>query len=137
VLDPVATCATGSAGPELRRLFESAIAAARRVRAETALGHGVASIPRASVEYACRHRGTLSHSTVLLIDLAVPRDVDPDAAALAGVELLTIDDSGRVVQGVLARRRAELPAAYSILGGEVARLTRWLGAREAANPVAT
>jgi glutamyl-tRNA reductase len=58
---------SGTAGPELRRLFESAIAAARRVRSETALGRGVASIPQASVEFACRHLGTLTRSTVLLI----------------------------------------------------------------------
>ena len=57
----------GTAGPELRRLFESAIAAARRVRSETALGRGVASIPQASVEFACRRQGILTRSTVLLI----------------------------------------------------------------------
>ena len=61
----------------------------------------------------------------------MPRDVDAAVSALPGVELHTIDDLERVVQGALARRRAELPAAYSILRGEVARFTRWLGAREA------
>jgi glutamyl-tRNA reductase len=55
--------------------------------------------------------------------------VDPAVSALAGVELHMIDDLERVVQGVFAQRRAELPAAYSILRGEVARFTRWLGAR--------
>ena len=104
---------SGTAGPELRRLFESAIAAARRVRAETVA-----------------HRDGVSRP-MLLIDLAVPRDVDPEVASLAGVELHTIDDLEPVVQGALAQRRAEFPAADSILRGEVARFTRWLSAREA------
>jgi glutamyl-tRNA reductase len=68
---------------------------------------------------------------LLLIDLAMPRDVDPAISTLAGAELHTIDDLERVVQGALVRRRAELPAAYSILRAEVARFTRWLAAREA------
>ena len=68
---------------------------------------------------------------LLLIDLAVPRDVDPAISALPGVELHTIDDLERVARAAFAERRAELPAAYSILHGEVARFTRWLVAREA------
>src|SRR5919204_179065 len=59
--------AAGTAGPELRRLFESAIAAGRRIRASTALGRGVASVPQASVEFVRQRLGTLSRSTVLLI----------------------------------------------------------------------
>src|SRR5262249_13159357 len=48
-------------------MFESAIAAARRVRSRTAIGRGTASVPSASVEFARRRLGTLSQSTVLLI----------------------------------------------------------------------
>ena len=66
-----------------------------------------------------------------MIDLAVPRDVDPAVAGLAGVEVYTVDDLERVVEQARARRRAELPAAYSVLRTEVARFTRWLSAREA------
>ena len=58
---------TGTAGPQLRRLFESAIAAGRRVRSETAIGRGMASVPQASVEFARQRLGTLSESTALLI----------------------------------------------------------------------
>ena len=57
--------------------------------------------------------------------------MDPAVSALAGVELRTIDDLERVAQGAFAQRRAELPAAESILDAEVARFTRWLRAREA------
>ncbi|MBV8954665.1 MAG: hypothetical protein JO179_11035, partial [Solirubrobacterales bacterium] len=57
----------GTAGPELRRLFEAAIAASRRIRSWTAIGRGVGSVPQASVEFARRRLGTLRQSTVLLI----------------------------------------------------------------------
>ena len=213
----------GTAGPELRRLFDSAIAAGRRVRANTAVGRGIGSVPHASVEFARRRVGTLRGSTVLLIgagntaelaakqllkrktgrllvlgrhqararrlaerygahlitadrlgealaqadvvisstaaprpilfrdqlervvarrdgarsgallliDLAVPRDIDPSAAGLAGVELHTLDDLRPMVERALDQRRAELPAAYAVLGTEVARFTDWLRRREA------
>jgi glutamyl-tRNA reductase len=67
---------------------------------------------------------------LLLIDLAVPRDVDPAVGELAGVELHTIDDLRRTVERTLAQRSAELPAADSILRAEVARFTDWLHRRE-------
>jgi glutamyl-tRNA reductase len=216
--------AAGTAGPELRRLFESAISAGRQVRSRTALARGVASVSHASIELVRQRLGTVSPSTVLLIgagatgelaakhlikhrprellilgrgsaracrlaeryggraltsdqlvdglarsdvvisstsaphtvvhgdqlqhaladrggsnprpllliDLATPRDIDPAAAGLTGVELYTIDDLRPVVERTLAQRSAELPAAYSIVRGEVARYTQWLTRRETA-----
>src|SRR5919109_964980 len=59
--------AAGTTGPELRRLFESAIAAGRRVRSRTGLGRGAASVPQASVDFVRQRLGTLRRSTVLLI----------------------------------------------------------------------
>jgi glutamyl-tRNA reductase len=59
--------AAGTAGPELRRLFESAISAGRQVRSRTALARGVASVSHASIELIRQRLGTLSQSTVLLI----------------------------------------------------------------------
>ena len=59
--------AAGSAGPELRRLFESAICTGRQVRSRTALARGVASVSHASIELVHQRLGTLSESTVLLI----------------------------------------------------------------------
>jgi glutamyl-tRNA reductase len=209
----------GSAGPELRRMFESAIAAGRRVRSRTALGRGIASVPQASVELAVERLGTLRHSTVLLIgagtaaalaakqvskhgarellvlgrdltraerlaqehggrvvtrdqlgdalqqsdvvisstgaphhvlhrdevehalpdpgdspllliDLAVPRDIDPAVAQLPRVEVYTLDDLRQVVERAVVRRRAELPAARAVLRAEVSRFTTWLRRRE-------
>ena len=66
----------------------------------------------------------------LLIDLAVPRDIDPAVATLPGIQLVTIDDLRREVEHALRQRRAELPEARSVLRAEVARFSRWLRRRE-------
>src|SRR5262249_32884822 len=55
----------GTARAQLCRLFESAIAAGRRVRSRTAIGRGAVSVPYASVEFARRRVGHLG--TVLVI----------------------------------------------------------------------
>src|SRR5262249_50852382 len=70
----------GTAGAELRRLFESAIATGRRVRSETGIGRGAASVPYAGVEFARGRLGTLNQSTVLLIGTG-------DTAQLAAKQL--------------------------------------------------
>jgi glutamyl-tRNA reductase len=72
---------------------------------------------------------------VLVIDLAVPRDVDPAAADLPGVRLCTVDDLEEIVAQTLARRAAELPEAYALIHREVKRFTRWLSGRQAAAAV--
>ena len=86
------------------------------------------------------HRDRLRHvlarrapnaTPLVLIDLAVPRDVDPDAGELSGIEVLTVDDLRGSVERALLERRAELPEAYRILGREVACFTAWLNRREA------
>jgi glutamyl-tRNA reductase len=50
-----------------------------------------------------------------LIDIAVPRNVAADVAALPGVTLLDIDDLRRRVRSHLAERRREIPRAESII----------------------
>jgi len=59
---------------------------------------------------------------LLLVDLAVPRDVDPHAARVAGVTLHTVDAVQRVVDGTRIRRAAEIPAVESIVDQELTRL---------------
>ena len=68
---------------------------------------------------------------LLLIDLALPRDIDPAVARVPGVDVYTLDDLHTVVAQALVQRRAELPAARSVLRDEVARFTSWLRRREA------
>jgi len=66
---------------------------------------------------------------VLVIDIAVPRNVDPRLADLDNVYLYNIDDLDRLVERNLARRRQEVPKAEAIVEFEVAQFDRWLASR--------
>jgi glutamyl-tRNA reductase len=67
-----------------------------------------------------------------LIDLAVPRDIDPSAAELPGVHLHNIDDLHAVVRTTLQERQSALPAIQAMIDAETARFTEWLRARSTA-----
>jgi glutamyl-tRNA reductase len=61
----------------------------------------------------------------VLIDIAVPRDVDPRVAELPGVRLHNIDDLKRVAEANLNGRRQEAARAELIIAAEVRRLAAW------------
>ena len=67
---------------------------------------------------------------LLLIDIAVPRDVDPLCAELSGVTLYDIDDLQAVVARNLQVRQAEARAADAIVEEEIKRFAGWLGSLE-------
>jgi glutamyl-tRNA reductase len=67
---------------------------------------------------------------LLLIDIAVPRDVDPACGELDGVTLYDIDDLQAVVQRNLGTRQAIVPQAEEIVEEEIRRFARWLGQLE-------
>jgi glutamyl-tRNA reductase len=64
---------------------------------------------------------------LLLIDIAVPRDVDPRCGELPGVTLYDIDDLQGVVERNLSTRASEVPRAQEIVEEEIHRFARWLG----------
>jgi glutamyl-tRNA reductase len=68
---------------------------------------------------------------LLLIDIAVPRDVDPACGQLDGVTLYDIDDLQASVARNLTTREEELPAAREIVEEEIHRFARWLGQLDA------
>jgi glutamyl-tRNA reductase len=67
---------------------------------------------------------------LLLIDLAVPRDIDPACAELAGVTLYDIDDLQRQVARNRLVRRAEARKAEGIVEDEIQSFAGWLGSLE-------
>jgi len=71
-----------------------------------------------------------------ILDIALPRDVDPSVGALDNVFLYNLDDLQAVVSANLQRRRAELPSAAELIEQEVARYWEWV-AGLAAVPVLT
>jgi glutamyl-tRNA reductase len=72
---------------------------------------------------------------LLIVDMAVPRDVDPSAAGVAGVHLLNIDDLQRVAETNREAREAFVPAAEQIVAEEVRATGHALDARESAPTV--
>src|SRR5215210_5313435 len=64
---------------------------------------------------------------LLLIDIAVPRDIDPGVSDLEGVFLKDIDDLQRLVERRLSGREAEARRAEALLDHELDRFRRWLG----------
>ena len=213
------------AGPALNRLFQSALKIAGRVRTETAVGRGAASVSSAAVQLAKQIFGSLKerramvlgagemaelaleclmnegvraaivanrtheraeslarrhgataihydecwarladvdvllcstsapHAVVLpdqvraalrrrgdrplcILDIALPRDVDPAVGQLDNVFLYDLDDLRAVVAANLERRQQELPPAEELIAEEVERFWTWL-AGLAAVPVVT
>ncbi len=62
---------------------------------------------------------------LLIIDLAVPRDVDPEVAHLTGVTLHSIDAIQNVVDRTLATRAGEVPRVEAIVDEEAAKYEVW------------
>jgi glutamyl-tRNA reductase len=62
---------------------------------------------------------------LLVLDLAVPRDVDPAAAAVPGVTVRTLDTIRAAVGRSLSTRSAEVPQVEAIVGDEVERFAQW------------
>src|SRR5262249_7211608 len=68
---------------------------------------------------------------LLLIDIAVPRDIDPACAEIEGVTLYDIDDLQAVIARNLEGRAGEVPRAEAIVEEEIRRFARWLGQLDA------
>ncbi len=62
---------------------------------------------------------------VLIVDLAVPRDVDPALASIDGCFLYDVDDLQGVVSATLEGRRAESSRAERIVSEEAERFREW------------
>jgi len=90
-------------------------------------------IERSELEAIAAQRGD---RPLLLIDLAVPRDIDPDCRELDGVSLHDVDDVQSIVERNATGREAEARKAEGILDAELARFENWLGAQEVMPTVA-
>lgn len=67
---------------------------------------------------------------LLILDLAVPRDVAPDVREVSGVTLYDIDDLQGVVRRNRSVRQVEAQHAEGIVEEEIQRFAEWLGSRE-------
>jgi glutamyl-tRNA reductase len=85
-------------------------------------------VGREELELVMHERGGRA---LLLIDIAVPRDIDPECGELDGVSLYDIDDLQAVVARNLSTRAEETPSALEIVEVEIQRFARWLGQLDA------
>jgi len=67
---------------------------------------------------------------LLLIDIAVPRDIEPGCREVAGVTVYDIDDVQQIVERNASGREAEAKWAERIIDAELDRFERWLAALE-------
>jgi len=65
---------------------------------------------------------------LVLIDLAVPRDIEPTARTIPNVVLYDLDDLKGIVEETAAERRRELPRAREIVNAHAAAFWQWAGA---------
>jgi glutamyl-tRNA reductase len=201
----------GATGPVTNRLFHEAIEAGKRVRHQTAIGAGGASVASVAAEVAVERLGSLEGASVLvvgagrvaelvaanlsargagaltvanrhpdraaalaarfggraiawdevgaaadaadvvvsstaapdfvvraadlrpgkprlLIDLAVPRDVDPAAAGVEGTSIVDLDGLEAAVRRTIALRRGETGRARAIVAEQAAGFRDWMAA---------
>jgi glutamyl-tRNA reductase len=80
------------------------------------------------VERALRQR---RRRPMFMIDLAVPRDIEPEVARLDDVFLYTVDDLGKLVQTGMENRQSAVAQAENIIETRVDAFMHWLSARQA------
>ena len=83
-------------------------------------------ITREQIESAMAGR---AHRPLLVVDIALPRDVEPTAANVPGVQLHTLDDLEAIAEANRREREAEASKVEAIVAQEVERFRSWWDAR--------
>lgn len=102
----------------------------RLVDADIIVSSTASTLPilgKGAVEGAIRKR---RHRPVFILDLAVPRDVEPQVGDLADVYLYTVDDLRSVVEQNRDMREKAAQEAESIIDLQVVRFMRWMRSLE-------
>lgn len=81
-----------------------------------------------AVERALKQR---RHRPIFMVDLAVPRDIEPEVAQLSDVYLYTVDDLSALVQTAGEKRQAAVEQAEAIIDAGVQSFAHWLDQRSA------
>jgi glutamyl-tRNA reductase len=79
-----------------------------------------------AVERALKAR---KHRPMFMVDLAVPRDIEPEVKDLEDVYLYTVDDLASVVQTGQANRQAAVAQAEAIIDAGVQSFLHWMDKR--------
>lgn len=79
------------------------------------------------VERALKSR---RHRPMVMVDLAIPRDIEREVGELDDVFLYTLDDLGQIVESGLESRQAAVIEAEAIIDERVQGFFHWLASRE-------
>ncbi|MGQ9686781.1 MAG: glutamyl-tRNA reductase [Thiobacillaceae bacterium] len=71
------------------------------------------------------------HRPIFMVDLAVPRDIEPEVGELPDVFLYTVDDLGEVVRNGQDARQAQVVQAEAIIDASVNEFMHWMDSRRA------
>ena len=69
------------------------------------------------------------HAPIFIVDLAVPRDVEPEAAVLNDVFLYSVDDLSAIVKDNLQIRKEAVAQAEDMIAAQAGHFLRWLEGR--------
>lgn len=97
----------------------------------TSTGSAQFILTRAMLEAARSHERPL-----IIVDLAVPRDIDPEIASLPAVTLLDVDGLRPVIEERLEVRRDAIPDVEAIIARSLERFVRWYDSRFAVPAIA-
>jgi glutamyl-tRNA reductase len=87
-----------------------------------AAGSPTPLITQAAVQTVLKHR----RGSLVLIDISIPRNVEPSVHGLEGAYVYDLDALQKIVRENLARREEETPRVEAILEEEMAQFARWL-----------
>ncbi len=84
-----------------------------------------------TVEDVTKAMETRPQRPLFIVDIAVPRDCDPEVAAIDGVSVVDVDGLRGVVDVTLERRREAIPMVEEIIAEHTQRFNHWYQARVA------
>jgi glutamyl-tRNA reductase len=91
-------------------------------------------ISRADIENAMKKR---NYASMILMDIAIPRDIDPASSKIDYVFYHDIDSLNIIVEQNLEKRKAEIPKVKSIIDEEITNFLNWYNSLEAAPTIKT
>jgi glutamyl-tRNA reductase len=84
------------------------------------------------VERAIKQR---KHKPMFMVDLAVPRDIEPEVASLNDVYLYTVDDLQNIISDNLNSRQLAAEQAEEIIDTRVENFSSWIKARSSQSTI--
>ena len=89
-------------------------------------------VGKGMVERALKNR---RNQPMLLVDIAVPRDVEPEVGKLSNAYLYSVDDLQSIISHNLAQRKAAAVEAETIVAQETSEFMAWLRAQGASETI--